>query len=87
MGLVTAHRSVPRVSQVLTVPGFQATPTSPGRLRGETMELCLLLAPRRRAAPTPPPAATATTTTALTLAETPFLAGFMQGHGWQRPGR
>lgn len=21
------------------------------------------------------------------LAETPFLAGFMQGHGWQRPGR
>lgn len=72
-----------RVSRVLTVPGFQAAPTSPGRLRGETKELCLLLAPRRRASPTPPPAAIITTTTALTSAENPFLAGFVQGHGAQ----
>lgn len=80
--LVTAHRRVPRVSRVLTVPGFQAAPTSPVRLRGETKELCLLLAPRRRASPTPPPAAFVT---ALTSAENPFLAGFVQGHQGARP--
>lgn len=80
--LVTAHRRVPRVSRVLTVPGFQAAPTSPVRLRGETKELCLLLAPRRRASPTPPPAAFVT---ALTSAENPFFAGFVQGHQGARP--
>ena len=35
--LVTAHRRVPRVSRVLTVPGFQAAPTSPVRLGGEPL--------------------------------------------------